>query len=438
VAVPGDVVEVRAGAYGGQNVNVTPKVSGPEVVFRPAAGAAVTVSSIDVTRGSYIEFRDFTVNASTYNRQEAQHITYRRVKMRQFFIRGSDHIRYLDGEVDGPDSAGQEGMNWITEPYQSSDPATDILFDGMDIHDFRKFTSGAHIDCIGIGNVDGVTIRNSRIWQCAHFAIIFGTDPSGRYTRNLLIENNFIDCCDRSGGGFYSIGLGDGDGVTIRHNSATLGFGWLNPNGDGVRNDVIDSNIISNNASANCSKATWRYNVVASGSACSQGVLAPTGFRQEPNDLHLTAGSAAIDFGNPAAGRPGRLVELRRDERDGGAGWIGRGQPRDGVGCRAGRRPVGRSGVELRRRQRPGDGAGFGVAGLDESDDARGVGAADGVGERVADGGHEGAGRRPGLRPVRRQRPRRADRPRPHRQSRHARGSGRTAAQRLDASGEHV
>ena len=271
VASAGDVVEIRAGSYGGQNIDVTPKASGPDVVFRPAAGASVTVGSIDITRGSYMEFRDFTVNASTYNRQQAQHITYRRIKMRQFFIRGSDHIQYLDGEVDGPDSAAQEGMNWITEPYQSSDPATDILFDGMDIHDFRKFTNGAHIDCIGIGNVNGVTIRNSRIWQCAHFAIIFGTDPSGQYTRNLLIENNFIDCCDPSGGGYYSIGLGDGDGVTIRHNSATLGFGWLNPNGDGVTNDVIDSNIISNNSSANCSKATWRYNVVASGAACSQG-----------------------------------------------------------------------------------------------------------------------------------------------------------------------
>ena len=196
VAASGDTVEIRAGSYGGQNFNVTPKASGPHVVFRPAAGASVTVGSIDITRASYVEFRDFTVSAATYNRQEAQNIIYRRIKMRQFFIRGSDHIQYLDGEVDGPDSAAQEGMNWITEPYQSSDPATDILFDSMDIHDFRKFTSGAHIDCIGIGNVNGVTIRNSRIWQCAHFAIIFGTDPSAQYTRNLLIENNFIDCCD--------------------------------------------------------------------------------------------------------------------------------------------------------------------------------------------------------------------------------------------------
>ena len=77
----------------------------------------MTVGTIDITRGSHIEFRDFTVNAATYNRQRAQHITYRRIKMRQFFIRGADHIQYLDSEV-GPNAA-QDGMNWITEPYQS-------------------------------------------------------------------------------------------------------------------------------------------------------------------------------------------------------------------------------------------------------------------------------------------------------------------------------
>ena len=104
VAAAGDVVEIRAGSYGGQDIDAAPKASGPAVVFRPATGASVTVGSIDITRGSYMEFRDFTVNAATYNRQQAQHITYRRIKMRQFFIRGSDHIQYLDGEVDGPEA----------------------------------------------------------------------------------------------------------------------------------------------------------------------------------------------------------------------------------------------------------------------------------------------------------------------------------------------
>ena len=55
---------------------------------------------------------------------------------------------------------------------------------------------GAHVDCIGIDNVDGLVIRNSRIWNCEHFSIIFGNDlTSGSAVRNALIENNFLDCC---------------------------------------------------------------------------------------------------------------------------------------------------------------------------------------------------------------------------------------------------
>ncbi len=307
VASPGNVVQMAAGSYSGQTINGAPKAAGAApIVFQPAGGA-VTVSSIRVNQGSAVEFRDFTVSGDTYNGCNCaasmqsgsivREITYRRIKMQQFFVRGVDKISYIDGEV-GPNDS-DDGMNWITEPYQSSTPATNILLDGMRIHDFTKHTAGAHIDCVGIGHADGVTIRNSRIWTCAHFSIIFGTDPSGNFTKNLTIENNFLDCCDASGGGFYSIGLGDGANVLIRFNSMTLGMGWLNPNGDGVTGDIIDSNVISNNSSGNCSKAVWRYNVVASGSACTNGIVAASGFLASPLDLHLKPGAAAINAGNP-------------------------------------------------------------------------------------------------------------------------------------------
>ena len=35
VAAAGDVVEIRAGSYGGQDIDAAPKASGPAVVFRP-------------------------------------------------------------------------------------------------------------------------------------------------------------------------------------------------------------------------------------------------------------------------------------------------------------------------------------------------------------------------------------------------------------------
>jgi chitodextrinase len=296
VASLGQTVEVAGGTYSGQTIDQTPKTGTGTVLFRPAAGASVVLGSITVHRAAHIEFRDFTVTSSTLNRQQASWITYRGITMRQFLVRSADHISYIDSEV-GPNGSN-DGMNWITAAYETTDPATDVLLDNVRIHDFTKHNSGAHVDCIGIDDVDGLVIRNSRLWNCEHFSIIFGDDnSSGRAARNALLENNFFDCCYS---GYYSLGFGGVDGpMTVRFNSMTLGMGWL---GGSVEGLTLDSNVVSGNNSANCSEATWRYNVVASGSSCGGGgVVAPTGFVGEPDDLHLTAGAAAINLGNPTA-----------------------------------------------------------------------------------------------------------------------------------------
>ena len=304
LAQPGNTVQVAAGSYSSQTINASPKPVGAAlVVFQPGAGA-VAVTSLRVNQGGAIEFRDFTVTGDTYNGCNCptsgqagavvREITYLRIKMQQFFIRGADKISYIDAEV-GPNGS-DDGMNWITAAYQTNDGSSDILLDGVRIHDFTKHNAGAHVDCIGIDDVDGLVIRNTRIWNCEHFSIIFGKDLwSFRAARNVLLENNFFDCCYS---GYYSLGFGDVEGpMVIRFNSMTLGMGWL---GGSVVGLTFDSNVISGNNSANCSNATWRYNVVSSGSACGGGgVVAPTGFVGPPDDLHLTSTAAAINLGNP-------------------------------------------------------------------------------------------------------------------------------------------
>ncbi len=295
VAAPGEVVHVAGGSYGGQSLTGS-KPSGPRVVFQPAPGASVTVGSLSV-HGNHIEFRDMRVTSSTYNHEGSDDITYLRVGMRTFLVRSGSNISYLNSEV-GPNSNADE-MNWISAAYQSQTPARNVLFDGTTIHDFIKHNSGAHIDCIGIDDVDGLVIRNSVIRNCEHFSLLFGTDAStNRGARNVLVENNFLDCCVS---GYYSIGLGQVDGpMMVRNNSTNKAFGWL---GGPVNDLTIDSNILPNNSSANCDGATWRYNIVNSGSACGgNGRVAPPGFRNAgAADFHLVPGSAAIDAGNPSS-----------------------------------------------------------------------------------------------------------------------------------------
>lgn len=296
VAAAGATVEMAGGSYGAQDFDTASKTGAP-ILFQPAAGATVTIADLDITRAANLEIRDFADRGVTYLRQGAQNVTLRNYTADLLFIRGADGILLANGSY-GPNDAG-DYMNWITEPYQSSDPAQDVTLDGVTFHDFTKHNAGSHVDCLGIGNSDRLTIRNSRFYTCAHFAIIPGRDPSGGYARHLTIENNFIQCCDPSGGGFYSIGLGDVSDATIRFNSISgQGIGFLG--GADIRT-VIDSNVIDHNNAANCGSATWTYNVVGDNACGGSNRVGASSFAGPPTDLHLRAGAAALGFGNPSS-----------------------------------------------------------------------------------------------------------------------------------------
>ena len=168
-------------------------------------------------------------------------------------------------------------MNWISSAYEATDPATNVLFDRVWIHDILSKNQGDHTDCIGIDHVDGVTIRNSTIERCQHFSIIFGNDFDGMAARNVLLENNLIDCCTTITGvsaGYYAIGFGGLDGpVALRNNRIPRqGLGWLNGT-DLVPNGLvtIDGNTITSNNTGNCSRGTWRNNLIGSGKCSGDG-----------------------------------------------------------------------------------------------------------------------------------------------------------------------
>ena len=76
--------------------------------------------------------------------------------------------------------------------------------------------------------VDGLTIRDSTFADCEVFDIFLQKLPAGLAPtpHNILIENNFLDCC-RSG--YYAIYLANHPGarwsnVTVRNNSADKAF----------------------------------------------------------------------------------------------------------------------------------------------------------------------------------------------------------------------
>ena len=253
VAEPGQVVEVAAGTYGHQILDAAPKAGGPRVVFRPAAGAEVTVGSIGVSTGP-VEFRDLRAKAGTYNDQNAHDVMYLRVRAQNLFVRGSSKIAYVESDI-GPNGA-KDDMNWITAAYGTQQGARDVLIERTRIHDIIMHKEGAHIDCLAADDVDGLVIRDSSFSNCEHFALLFGTDTAtARGARNVVIEGNELDCC-RSG--YYSIGLGQVDGpMVIRDNVANKNFGFL---GGPVKDVEIHDNTLPGHQESICDKAEWRDN----------------------------------------------------------------------------------------------------------------------------------------------------------------------------------
>jgi len=334
VADPGDVVEVAGGAYPGQTINVdSSKTASDDVLFRPAAGAAVTLSSPLTVYGRHLELRDMTFR---YEIQAgASDVTLRnivapgRIRITSNGTAFPRDIAIIGGEIGpGVDSHPQIGSNGTT----TSASPTNILFDGVRFHDFTISPgSSAHVECLQVWAVDGLTIRNSRFENCYHFDIFLQKLPGGAAPTptNILIENNFLDCC---GGGFYSIRMSDTHGeswrdVVVRNNSSNKALN-VAP-GVPYSNVKFISNIAPMLDGAPKAGVTVDYNIWYAGSAIGPNDrVAPHGFRDAANrDFHLVPGAAAIDAGSPADhpsndidGQPrplGAAPDAGADEADG-------------------------------------------------------------------------------------------------------------------------
>jgi hypothetical protein len=157
-----------------------------------------------------------------------------------------------------------------------------------------------------------VTIRNSVFKRCdtivVNFAndLAFGSKSAAGYEapNNILLENNFFDVSmDNTGGPtYYSVNIRECTNCTIRYNS------WLQaprmPNGQISLNNKYIGNVGPQNQ-ANCSVngVTWAYNVWE-GAKCgtTDKNVADAGFvNRVAMNLHLAAGSPAIDSGDAAS-----------------------------------------------------------------------------------------------------------------------------------------
>ena len=291
------------------------KRAAEDVVIAAAAGATPTFSAPLHIGAHSVKLRGLQLQDTLHIDATAQNLTLRGLNIKNFEIFSSGaqaprNISFIGGSagpaVDDNNRIASSGTSTTASP-------TNILIDGMRIHDYTLSPgSDAHVECLQVWAADGLTIRNSRFRNCELFDVFLQKLPGGAAVTptNILIENNFMQCC-RSG--YYAIRMADHPGtqwrnVTIRNNSFDK---EINPDGGVPHSDVkILGNIgprlsfftgSTGREGSRPAGITANYNVWYAGSKVgAQDKVASSGYlNAAAGDLHLKAGAAAINSGQP-------------------------------------------------------------------------------------------------------------------------------------------
>jgi hypothetical protein len=301
LAQPGQVVEVAAGEYPAQTLQGTK--AAPQVVFRPAVGASVTVDGFDVYASNLVLSSFTTPFWRSYSSSDG--FTALALNANAFIIFGSSNTKVLGGNY-GPSfgNGSPTFVNFITYDNGTVAPHN-VLVDGAYFHDYRLGTPDDHVQCIMVSGGDGVTIRDSRFQRCDGYSIFFTQWSGPAPPTNILLENNFFDQSTNNGSYtecctyysvFFSQAMSAFQNITVRYNSARQEIAFAK--GVPVENVQEIANVAPLGSCLD--GAVYLYNVW-DGRVCSRtdrnaspGWVDPANF-----DLHLAPGSAAINRGDP-------------------------------------------------------------------------------------------------------------------------------------------
>lgn len=309
VARAGQVVRVRAGTYPDQRITPRGDALASAVVFRPAAGARVTVGDLALT-GSQVAFERMSFDSWTADRS-AHHLTFRAVRTGTFFVNSASFIRVLGGSVGPSVDLHSQIASWPagTRPH-------DILIDRVRFHDAHRTGPDVHIECLQIGSGLRITIRRSRFLGCDVMALFLTEYNDGGPPTAVTIENNVFGAA--GSGGFYALAFNQQvawSDVVVRHNSLLQATMWPDPRGGPpVSGFRVAANVGVAGPAACDRRIEWSRNVWARGSRCGPGDrIAPTGFRNPARaDVRLRPGAAAIDRGDPRSFPPTDVDGHRR------------------------------------------------------------------------------------------------------------------------------
>lgn len=325
----GDIVRVAAGAYGDQTNNTCNETSW--VTYYLESGAVFTTAG---GTGQYQKFVGGTISSGP-NWPSDIGFSHQWFENNNMVIDGDyggyGNVLLISGATDvtliGPGEIRGKN-NGTADIMYIFDGSSNVTIDGFDWHDMRDY--GQHQETLridgGLNCTTGtcrnhdIVIRNNRFHDSDDSTSTIFLTQGNHYA--ITIEGNSFSN-DDTGTAFYIETQNPSVTVCDRYNILYNSFNEGASNGTGVAflfqcasssNVVIKGNVGAR--SAGCGGATWSYNVWQAssdaGSLCGTGDVRVNGVTGQVDnigfvspdvatpDLHLAAGSAARNAGDPS------------------------------------------------------------------------------------------------------------------------------------------
>jgi uncharacterized repeat protein (TIGR01451 family) len=195
LAASGDMVEIAAGTYAGQAI--TGEKPPPEVTFRPAGSVTVEdslafgscVTCFDGAANVRVE--DVTVRGNVAAYDPSRGLGLIRLDAQNFYLNGVQDV-LIEGGDWGPSLDG-EWNSKIDLSDEAGQPNRNITIDGAVFHDYRIADPTQHFECLIIFSGVGITVQNSKFYNCEFYDIFLQHISSDRPLSDITIENNFFD-----------------------------------------------------------------------------------------------------------------------------------------------------------------------------------------------------------------------------------------------------
>jgi hypothetical protein len=325
----GDVIELAGGDYPAQTLASGSKA----VTVRAAAGQTPDLE--ELTSG---------VSGATIEGLKLRrlHITGGRSVYQRLDIDGR-FAQQLTLEHSGGDSILRDSrVGNVTDEKGAIVGESGFTIDNVTFHDVLVTDSSVHNECIYATGAEGLTVRNSRFYNCATMDLFFTNWAGGPDYGDVTLENNVFEHSTMETPGswhYYSLYVaetGPGGGAltnwVVRNNTfeidamisrtSTSGSRWVGNLGGW---SCVDGVVYRRNVGSRCGDT----DKAISPDSSTKASRAPFGWADPAaHDFRLTAGSVAIGAGDPSDAPATDADGNARDgQPDAGAYEFGAGPP---------------------------------------------------------------------------------------------------------------